>query len=183
MGSEQARDQPIGGQDLALTGQHFHSSQTFSVLLPSFFKMEEKLFQQIQKIDWTWNNNKRLFFSRSIIVQYQTHKCEHLKGKQAHQRPLKLQAFRILEIISQMSESLPKFEMIYSTRIYSGKYYLKIFKNPLQSLRFLRKSRKNPKVDFLAVSELTLLIFWQFPCQSKNVTETGKVLEKVWKTF
>ena len=46
---EQARDQPIGGKDPALTGQHFHSSQTFSVLLPSFFKMEEKLFQQIQK--------------------------------------------------------------------------------------------------------------------------------------
>ena len=53
MGSEQASDQPIGGEDPALTGQHFHGSQTFSVLLPSFFKMEEKLFQQIKKIDYT----------------------------------------------------------------------------------------------------------------------------------
>ena len=51
MRSELAGDRPIGDEDAALTGQHFHGSQTFSVLLPRFFKMD--IFQENSKIDLT----------------------------------------------------------------------------------------------------------------------------------
>ena len=106
---EPTNENPAGEQSTnrrrgcALTGQHFHRGQTFSVLLSRFFKMEAKLFQKFQKMIEV---NKKIFLqSRSFIdtnllklffSQYKRQKSRHLKGKKDHQRQINLQGFIIL---------------------------------------------------------------------------------------